>query len=725
MLGQSRSPSGMTPIAYLESSGTQLIDTLVIGGTDAEYEVEFAILSGNETYNHFFGSTNQGQCAPKVYNEKYNNQKRFVVEWFTPTRKYYTSSNAEYVIGRKYNMSYKSGSFYVNGTAKATVGTYGFGDNTFCLFGYNLEPELKAYMRLYSCKVWLDGVLVRNMTPVRIGSVGYMYDSVNGVLYGNSGTGDFILGPDLSSESEVLYIESSGTQLIDTLVTGGTNAEYEVEFAIVSGNVNYTHFFGSVRNEQAAPKVLRWTSDSEVHAQWYTSSQQEIVLNSIALDTRYNMSYKGGVFYLDNTSKGNVGTYGFGSDSFCLFGYHAESNLKASMRLYSCKIWMDGLLVRDMVPYRVGDTGYMYDRIGQTLYANTGSGDFALGPDVSDATYYHVCDGTAATVLDTGIYPVSKDYPYGFTIDTVFDNSVDTSTDQYRSIIVFEHWDSPYAGLKFRREQNSLDAVDFAFGSSGNHVRIQGDLVQQRNHAIFEYDRVDGLVNLNLNGTTTSGYFRCVNVPRPMTLGGERDSNNGAVTNTYSNCAAVAFRSFSFTPKDSTSHPYTRYTDENNVIHIENVLTQGTQATALDTGICLFDGSYPNGFELEVELIVLDTTNNVQNTFLSCKAEGMSGYPGFSLRHLKNTTTNLEVSFKPNFGSNPGPKAAAGMNTLKITYTGSSATLVFDGQTYTGSGTVATHSCPLVIGGTQSTPGQWVSDRFGSCLVRSLTIKKL
>lgn len=337
--------------------------------------------------------------------------------------------------------------------------------------------------------------------------------------------------------------------------------------------------------------------------------------------------------------------------------------------------------------------------------------------------YYHVCDGTVATALNTGIYPVSKDYPYGFTIETVFDNSVDTSTNQYRGIVAFENYDSPYPGMTFRRTQNSLTTVHCNFGQSGDHVRIQGDLVPQRNHALFEYDRVDGLVNLSLNDATTSGYYRCVNIKAPMVLGGEIDYDyDGFATD---RCAAVAFRSFSFTPKDSTSHPYARYTDENNVIHIENVLTQGTQATALDTGICLFDGSYPNGFELEAELIVLDVTNNAQNTFLSCKAESMSGYPGFSWRHVGNTTTNLEVSFKPNFGSNPGPKAAAGMNTLKITYTGSSATLVFDGQTYTGSGTVATHSYPLVIGGTQSSPGQWMSGRFAYGFMRSLTIKKL
>ena len=37
-----------------------------------------------------------------------------------------------------------------------------------------------------------------DLVPVRIGSTGYMYDKVSGNLFGNSGTGSFILGPDVN-----------------------------------------------------------------------------------------------------------------------------------------------------------------------------------------------------------------------------------------------------------------------------------------------------------------------------------------------------------------------------------------------------------------------------------------------------------------------------------------------------------------------------------------------
>jgi hypothetical protein len=41
-----------------------------------------------------------------------------------------------------------------------------------------------------------EGVLTEHFIPVRVGTTGYMYDKVSGQLFGNVGTGDFILGAD-------------------------------------------------------------------------------------------------------------------------------------------------------------------------------------------------------------------------------------------------------------------------------------------------------------------------------------------------------------------------------------------------------------------------------------------------------------------------------------------------------------------------------------------------
>ena len=46
------------------------------------------------------------------------------------------------------------------------------------------------------CKLYDNNILVRDLIPVRIGAVGYFYDRVSGQLFGNSGTGAFVIGPD-------------------------------------------------------------------------------------------------------------------------------------------------------------------------------------------------------------------------------------------------------------------------------------------------------------------------------------------------------------------------------------------------------------------------------------------------------------------------------------------------------------------------------------------------
>ena len=39
--------------------------------------------------------------------------------------------------------------------------------------------------------------------------------------------------------------------------------------------------------------------------------------------------------------------------------------------------------VLDMIPVRVGQVGYMYDRVSKTLFGNSGTGSFTLRPDVT------------------------------------------------------------------------------------------------------------------------------------------------------------------------------------------------------------------------------------------------------------------------------------------------------------------------------------------------------
>ena len=72
------------------------------------------------------------------------------------------------------------------------------------LFAANNQGTPQSYMnnggRIYFCQIFSDDswtTMVRDFIPVRVGTVGYMYDRISGQLFGNQGTGDFVLGPDI------------------------------------------------------------------------------------------------------------------------------------------------------------------------------------------------------------------------------------------------------------------------------------------------------------------------------------------------------------------------------------------------------------------------------------------------------------------------------------------------------------------------------------------------
>ena len=62
------------------------------------------------------------------------------------------------------------------------------------------QSGIPSYVNLYSMQIYQDFTnLIFDLIPVRKDGVGYMYDRVSRQLFGNSGTGNFILGPDKNS----------------------------------------------------------------------------------------------------------------------------------------------------------------------------------------------------------------------------------------------------------------------------------------------------------------------------------------------------------------------------------------------------------------------------------------------------------------------------------------------------------------------------------------------
>lgn len=90
---------------------------------------------------------------------------------------------------------------------------------------------------------------------------------------------------------------------------------------------------------------------------------------------------------VNGTQKATVTSISFLSPkTLYLFALNNNGTLAEQMqgRIYGVRIFNRTTLteVAHFVPVRVGQTGYMYETYGGTLYGNAGTGDFNIGNDI-------------------------------------------------------------------------------------------------------------------------------------------------------------------------------------------------------------------------------------------------------------------------------------------------------------------------------------------------------
>ena len=183
-----------TPVEYLETTGTQIIDCDInpAGASSVSFN---GIASYSQSNGRMF-MAGDGNNHLSHYCEFYNN-KFGALEAYIDVQ---LSSNAMYNVSMTINSTDSTTlGIDISGTPYSFTTTKYQGEiyNKFYLFG--IEPNYKSPsgLRLGRCKVYIDNTLVRDMIPVRVGQVGYMYDKVSRTFFANAGSGSFTLGPDV------------------------------------------------------------------------------------------------------------------------------------------------------------------------------------------------------------------------------------------------------------------------------------------------------------------------------------------------------------------------------------------------------------------------------------------------------------------------------------------------------------------------------------------------
>ena len=223
-------PSGYTRLRYIQSSGTQYINTEFIPNQDTRVVCDFQMTvttggwpifgsrySGSkQTYT--FGSTSTNNCWVSGYNASGINSG--VVE-----------DAKRHTVDKNKNIC------YLDGTAIATSAYAAFTcPSSLWLFRFYAgdgDNAVYGKMLLFSCQIYDNGTMVRDFVPAKNsgGTVG-LYDTVNGVFYTNAGTGAF------AGEIASGPVEGAGASLVDGVsygINGGKCMVGGTAYAITEG----------------------------------------------------------------------------------------------------------------------------------------------------------------------------------------------------------------------------------------------------------------------------------------------------------------------------------------------------------------------------------------------------------------------------------------------------------------------------------------------------------
>ena len=191
-------PSGYTPLEYIESTGSQHIDTGYIAISENQRVVCDVTFTETHVAQSICGSQNASSGMGTIIPHSLDGTTFDLYCAGGFPIKVAGSLNTRYALDITANQGTMTAS--INGTQYS--GTYSgtiVSGYSIAVFANNVGGSYNQVingLRMWGLSLYDNGTLVRNFLPCTnpSGEVG-LYDDVNGVFYGNAGTGVFIAGP--------------------------------------------------------------------------------------------------------------------------------------------------------------------------------------------------------------------------------------------------------------------------------------------------------------------------------------------------------------------------------------------------------------------------------------------------------------------------------------------------------------------------------------------------
>ena len=402
----SKLPSLYQEVEYIESTGTQYIDTGVIPNQNTGFDIIYLTKStiGNRGYGSIMGARTDSKVNElqlTTYTEN-TSQYQGVFRYIDSSYNAGISANKKMrttLIGNNYSSgSLTPMSFSLGYKFEASV--------PITVFALNENGTVKQHgkSQLYSLKLYNGNTLIRNFVPCyrkKDGVIG-LFDTVQNRFYTNLGTENFKKGKDIfrlpDLYQKVEYIESTGTQYIDTGVIPNQDTGFDIIY-LTKDNVSNSGY-GAVMGAREKSSYNELQLTTYVESGYQTSTFGTLRWGTITSDNSMSSSYNAGITSntkMHSVLKNKVYTKNDGSVinlngtfkspvSLTIFVLNNNGAITqhGKVQLYSLKLYDGNTLIRNFVPcYRKKDNVIgLYDVVNDVFYTNSGIGVFIKGNNI-------------------------------------------------------------------------------------------------------------------------------------------------------------------------------------------------------------------------------------------------------------------------------------------------------------------------------------------------------
>lgn len=178
---------------------------------------------------------------------------------------------------------------------------------------------------------------------------------------------------------ELEYIESSGTEYIDTGFKPNQNTRVVMQFEPTAAYSSITAFFGvrDVASATAPNQFILWNSGASALRSDYFGTNKTLSITNLL--SRKIVDKNKNTTSVDGVSVTNTASSGQCSNNMAIFAANSAGtvSLYSRMRLYACRIYDNGVMIRDYIPVlNKSGVACLYDKVNKQFYYNAGSGVF-------------------------------------------------------------------------------------------------------------------------------------------------------------------------------------------------------------------------------------------------------------------------------------------------------------------------------------------------------------